>query len=199
MDRAEKRELVTGLNDAFKGAGSVVVAHYAGITVAQMNDLRAKMRSAGGTVKVAKNRLAKIALQGTESESIIDLFKGQTLIAYSDDPIAAPKVASDFAKGNDKLVILGGAMGTTALNADGVKALGHAALARRAARQAGWHDRHAGYPDRPDRQCACGFGRARHRRLCPEGRGGMRPFLAITKHLFELSKGTEKWLISQRS
>ncbi|MCF6120704.1 50S ribosomal protein L10 [Mesorhizobium muleiense] len=123
MDRAEKRELVTGLNEAFSGAGSVVVAHYAGITVAQMNDLRSKMRVAGGTVKVAKNRLAKIALQGTDSASIIDLFKGQTLIAYSEDPIAAPKVASDFAKGNDKLVILGGAMGTTSLNADGVKAL----------------------------------------------------------------------------
>jgi len=123
VDRAEKRELVTGLNDAFKGAGSVVVAHYAGITVAQMNDLRSKMRVAGGTVKVAKNRLAKIALQGTGSEGIIDLFKGQTLVAYSNDPIAAPKVASDFAKTNDKLVILGGAMGTTPLNADGVKAL----------------------------------------------------------------------------
>src|SRR4029079_14994234 len=88
-----------------------------------MNDLRGKMRSAGGTVKVAKNRLAKIALQGTESESIIELFKGQTLIAYSDDPVAAPKVATDFAKGNEKLVILGGAMGRTSLNADGVKAL----------------------------------------------------------------------------
>jgi large subunit ribosomal protein L10 len=123
VDRAEKRELVTGLNEAFSNAGSVVVAHYAGITVAQMTDLRSKMRAAGGTVKVAKNRLAKIALQGTESESIIDLFKGQTVVAYSDDPIAAPKVASDFAKGNDKLVILGGAMGTTLLNADGVKAL----------------------------------------------------------------------------
>ena len=123
MDRAEKRELVTGLNDAFKSAGSVVVAHYAGITVAQMNDLRTKMRAAGGTVKVAKNRLARIALQGTESETIVDLFKGQTLIAYSEDPITAPKIASDFAKGNDKLVILGGSMGTTTLNADGVKAL----------------------------------------------------------------------------
>ncbi len=123
MDRAEKRELVTGLNEAFSNAGSVVVAHYAGITVAQMNDLRSKMRAAGGTVKVAKNRLARIALQGTESEGIIHLFKGQTLVAYSDDPIAAPKVASDFAKGNDRLVILGGSMGTTALNADGVKAL----------------------------------------------------------------------------
>jgi large subunit ribosomal protein L10 len=123
VDRAEKRELVTDLNQAFKGAGSVVVAHYAGITVAQMNDLRVKMRTAGGTVKVAKNRLARIALQGTESEGIIDLFKGQTLIAYSEDPVAAPKVASDFAKGNDKLIIHGGAMGTTTLNADGVKAL----------------------------------------------------------------------------
>jgi large subunit ribosomal protein L10 len=123
VDRAEKRELVTDLNQAFKGAGSVVVAHYAGITVAQMNDLRVKMRTAGGTVKVAKNRLARIALQGTESEGIIDLFKGQTLIAYSEDPVAAPKVASDFAKGNEKLIILGGAMGSTTLNADGVKAL----------------------------------------------------------------------------
>lgn len=123
MERAEKRELVTGLNEAFSNAGSVVVAHYAGITVAQMNDLRTKMRAAGGTVKVAKNRLAKIALQGTESESIVDLFKGQTLVAYSNDPITAPKVASEFAKGNDKLVILGGSMGKTALDADGVKAL----------------------------------------------------------------------------
>ena len=123
MERAEKRELVTDLNGAFKSAGSVVVAHYAGITVAQMNDLRSKMRAAGGTVKVAKNRLARIALQGTESEGIIELFKGQTLVAYSTDPVAAPKVASDFAKGNDKLVILGGAMGKTSLNPDGVKAL----------------------------------------------------------------------------
>jgi len=123
VDRAEKRVLVTDLNDAFKGAGSVVVAHYAGITVAQMNDLRSKMRQAGGTVKVAKNRLARIALQGTESEKIIDLFKGQTLVDYSDDKITAPKIASEFAKANDKLIILGGAMGATSLNADGVKAL----------------------------------------------------------------------------
>ena len=199
MDRAEKRELVTGLNTAFSAAGSVVVAHYAGITVAQMNDLRSKMRVAGGTVKVAKNRLAKIALQGTESEGIIDLFKGQTLIAYSDDPITAPKVASDFAKGNDKLIILGGSMGTTSLDADGVKALGPAPVARRAARQAGWHDRHAGNPDRPDRQCAGRFACPRHRRLRPEGRGGMRPFLAITNTRSNLMKEYSQWLISQRS
>jgi large subunit ribosomal protein L10 len=123
VERAEKREFVTGLNEVFKSTGSVVVAHYAGLTVANMNDFRSKMRAAGGTVKVAKNRLAIIALQGTESEGMKGLFKGQTLIAYADDPVAAPKVAADFAKTNDKLVILGGAMGSTALDADGVKAL----------------------------------------------------------------------------
>jgi large subunit ribosomal protein L10 len=123
VDRAEKREFVTGLNEVFSAAGSVVVAHYAGLTVAHITDLRSKMRAAGGTVKVAKNRLAIIALQGTEAEGMKDLFKGQTLIAYADDPVAAPKVAADFAKGNDKLVILGGAMGATTLDADGVKAL----------------------------------------------------------------------------
>jgi large subunit ribosomal protein L10 len=123
VDRAEKREFVTGLNGVFNNTGSVVVAHYAGLTVAQINDLRSKMRAAGGTVKVAKNRLAKIALQGTPSEGMAVLFKGQTLIAYSDDPVTAPKVASDFAKGNDNFVILGGSMGATGLDADGVKAL----------------------------------------------------------------------------
>lgn len=123
MERAEKREFVTELNEVFKASGSVVVARYAGITVAQMNDLRSKMRNAGGTVRVAKNRLAKIALQGTESEGMSDLFKGQTLIAYSVDPIVAPKIAMEFAKGNDKLVVLGGAMGATTLSADAVKSL----------------------------------------------------------------------------
>lgn len=123
MERAEKREFVTELNQVFKGTGSVVVAHYSGLTVAQMNDLRSRMRVAGGTVKVAKNRLAKIALQGTESEGISSLFQGQTLIAYSDDPVTAPKVAVEFSKGNDKLVVLGGAMGATNLDAEGVKAL----------------------------------------------------------------------------
>jgi Ribosomal protein L10 len=123
VDRAEKREFVASLNKVFESTGSVVVAHYSGLTVAQLNDLRSKMRAAGGTVKVAKNRLAKIALQGTKSEGIQALFEGQTLIAYSDDPVAAPKVANDFAKTNEKLIILGGAMGETTLDADGVKAL----------------------------------------------------------------------------
>ncbi|WP_039951706.1 50S ribosomal protein L10 [Candidatus Bartonella washoeensis] len=123
MNRAEKREFVTWLNEAFRKSGSVVVAHYSGLTVSQMNDLRSKMGEAGGAVKVAKNRLAKIALQGTESESIVDLFTGQTLIAYSEDPITAPKIAVDFAKTNDKFVILGGSMGATNLSVDAVKSL----------------------------------------------------------------------------
>ncbi len=123
VNRAEKREFVTWLNEAFRKSGSVVVAHYSGLTVSQMNDLRSKMGEAGGAVKVAKNRLAKIALQGTESESIVDLFTGQTLIAYSEDPITAPKVAVDFAKSNDKFVILGGSMGATSLTVDAVKSL----------------------------------------------------------------------------
>jgi large subunit ribosomal protein L10 len=123
VDRAEKREFVTSLHETFQASGTVVVAHYAGLTVAQMNDYRSKMRVAGGTVKVAKNRLAKIALEGTEAAGISNLFEGQTLIAYSSDPVAAAKVTNDFAKGNDKLVILGGSMGATTLDADGVKAL----------------------------------------------------------------------------
>lgn len=123
MDRAAKRELVSTLNDVFKDTGVVVVAHYKGLTVAQMQKLRREMKQAGAAVKVAKNRLAKIALEGTDVASIAPLMKGPTLIAYSSDPVAAPKVAINFAKGNDKFVILGGAMGQTALNPDGVKAL----------------------------------------------------------------------------
>ena len=123
VDRAAKSELVTSLNTVFKQTGVVVVAHYAGLTVADMQNLRKQMRQVGATVKVAKNRLAKIALEGTDVASISSLMTGPTLIAYSDDPVAAPKAAVDFAKTNDKLVILGGAMGATALNTDGVKAL----------------------------------------------------------------------------
>ena len=123
MDRAEKQEAITELNGVFKSANVVVVAHYSGLTVAQMQSLRKQMRQAGATVKVAKNRLAKIALEGTDAASIAPLLKGPTLIAYSGDPVAAPKVANDFAKTNERLVILGGAMGKTALDVNGVKAL----------------------------------------------------------------------------
>lgn len=123
MDKAEKAEFVTALNGVFKDTGSIVVAHYAGLTVADMTALRGQMKDAGGTVKVAKNRLAKIALKGTDAEHISDLFQGQTVIAYSDDPVAAPKVTVGFAKKNEKLVVLGGAMGTTNLDVNGVKQL----------------------------------------------------------------------------
>jgi large subunit ribosomal protein L10 len=123
MDRAEKTELVTALQQVFSTTNVVVVCHYAGLTVAQMSALRRQMRAAGASVKVAKNRLAKIALDGTDAASISSLLKGPTLIAYSGDPVAAPKVVSEFAKANEKLVILGGTMGKTALDPDAVKAL----------------------------------------------------------------------------
>lgn len=123
MDRAQKAELVASLNQVFKDTGVIVVAHYAGLNVADMTALRARMREAGASVRVAKNRLAKLALKGTDVETIADLFQGPTVIAYSNDPVTAPKVAADFAKTNQNLVILGGAMGSTSLDSDGVKAL----------------------------------------------------------------------------
>jgi large subunit ribosomal protein L10 len=123
VDRAGKKAAVASLNEAFKATGVVVVAHYSGLTVAQMQTLRRQMKQAGGTVKVAKNRLAKIALEGTDVAAIGPLLKGPTVIAFSGDPVAAPKVAVDFAKTNEQFVILGGSMGKTALDLNGVKAL----------------------------------------------------------------------------
>jgi large subunit ribosomal protein L10 len=123
VDRAQKHEFVTSMHDVFANAGVIVVAHYSGLSVADMTDLRGRMREAGAQVKVAKNRLARLALDGTDAVHAKDLFKGPTVIAYSDDPVAAPKIAVKFAKDHDKLVILGGAMGATALDPDGVKAL----------------------------------------------------------------------------
>jgi large subunit ribosomal protein L10 len=124
VDKAGKKELVATLNSAFaSNTGSVVVAHYTGLTVAQMLKLRREMKKSGATVKVAKNTLVKIALVGTEISSIGSLMKGPTILAYANDPVAAPKVAVAFAKDNDKLVILGGAMGSTALDVNGVRSL----------------------------------------------------------------------------
>jgi large subunit ribosomal protein L10 len=123
VDRAEKKECVESLAAVFKSTSAVVVAHYSGLTVAQMQSLRKQMRAAGAQVQVAKNRLVKIALEGSDIASISGLMQGPTLIAHSSDPVAAAKVAVAFAKDNDKLVILGGAMGKTALNVDGVKSL----------------------------------------------------------------------------
>jgi len=123
LERAEKREFVAEMKQTLSGAGSVVVAHYAGLTVADMTAFRSEMRAAGGSVKVAKNRLVKLALEGSDAEHMSDLFSGPTLIAYAEDPVAAPKAASEYAKKNEKLVILGGAMGATNLDPAGVKSL----------------------------------------------------------------------------
>jgi large subunit ribosomal protein L10 len=123
LDRAEKQELVASLREVFSKTSVVVVAHYSGLTVAQMQTLRKQMKQAGARVQVAKNRLAQIALKGTDVASVGALLKGPALIAYSDDPTAAPKVAVAFAKDYEKFVLLGGAMGKTALDVDGVKAL----------------------------------------------------------------------------
>jgi large subunit ribosomal protein L10 len=123
VDRAEKQELVSTLHEVFKNTSVVVVAHYSGLSVSEMTALRKPHARAGASLKVAKNRLAKLALEGTEIAHMADLMKGPTVIAYSDDPVIAPKVAVEFARTNQKLVVLGGAMGSTALDAEGVKSL----------------------------------------------------------------------------
>jgi large subunit ribosomal protein L10 len=123
VEKAKKAEVVEELKGVFAESGSVVVAHYKGLTVAQLGDLRTRMRAAGASFKVAKNRLAVRALQGTPIEGISHLFKGPTGIAFSKDPVAASKVVVAYAKDNAKLVVLGGSVGTTALDAEGVKAL----------------------------------------------------------------------------
>ena len=123
MDRAQKEQLVDELGQIFESSGVVVVSHYVGLTVAEMQDLRARARAAGGAVRVAKNRLAKIALQGKPCESIGGLLEGMTVLTYSEDPVAAAKVAQEFAKENDKFVILGGAMGENALDVAGVESV----------------------------------------------------------------------------
>ena len=123
VERAEKQDFVTALRSTFQANASVIVAHYAGLTVSDMQVLRKQAKQAGVSVKVAKNRLAKIALDGTEVASIASLLKGPTLLAYSNDPVAAAKVAIDYAKVNEKLVVLGGAMGATSLDPGGVKTL----------------------------------------------------------------------------
>jgi len=123
VDRAQKEKVVDELGQIFASSGVVVVAHYAGITVAQMQDLRAQMREVGGSVRVAKNKLARIALEGLPAAKMGDLLTGMTVMAYSEDPVAAAKVVEAYAKKNEKFVILGGAMGDTILDQAGVKAV----------------------------------------------------------------------------
>lgn len=123
MDRAQKEAVVGELGQIFTDSGVVVVSHYVGLTVAEMQDYRARMRDVGGSVRVAKNKLAKIALEGTPCEGVKDLLTGMTVFAYSEDPVAAAKATQEFSKDNEKLVILGGSMGDNLLDVAGVKAV----------------------------------------------------------------------------
>lgn len=123
MDRTQKQDWVGALHGTFADVSLVVVTHYSGLTVKEMTDLRTKMRAAGASFKVTKNRLTRLALAGTDYEGLTDIFTGPTAIAFSKDPVAAAKVAVDYAKTNDKLVILGGSLGSQALDVNGVKAL----------------------------------------------------------------------------
>lgn len=123
MDRAQKEKLVEELGQIFESSGVVVVARYEGLTVAEMTDLRARASAAGTSVRVAKNRLAKIAVEGTQCEGISKFLEGMTVLTYSEDPVAAAKVVEDFAKANQKFEILGGAMAGTALDRAGVEAV----------------------------------------------------------------------------
>ena len=123
MDRSQKAESVASLNAVFNEVGVVVITRNLGLTVAQSTQLRTKIREAGASYKVAKNRLAKLAIQNTDYAGIGDLLTGPTAIAASVDPVAAAKVVVEFAKTNDKLEIVGGSMGSQVLTPEGVKAL----------------------------------------------------------------------------
>ena len=123
MDRGKKEALVAELRQTFDENELVVVTHQSGLTVAEASDLRRKMREAGARFKVTKNRLAKLALKDTKFEHLTDDFTGPTAIAVSVDPVAAAKVAVEFANKNEKLQIVSGALGEKGLDADGVKAL----------------------------------------------------------------------------
>lgn len=123
MDRQTKEASVEELKSVFAGSGSVVLAHYSGMTVAEMTDLRTKLREVGGTFRVVRNRLAKIALKGHSGEKAADMFTGPVGIAYSEDFVSAPKVVVEYAKGNGKLSILGGFMDEEVFDAQGIDAL----------------------------------------------------------------------------
>ncbi len=123
MNRTEKAAFITALGAVFADTSFVLVAQNKGLTVADVSDLRRRMRAAGATYKVAKNRLALRALEGTRFQGIQPLLRGPTALAWSTDPVAVAKTAVEFARGNEKFAILGGALGAQTLNPDGVKAL----------------------------------------------------------------------------
>ena len=123
MDRTTKESAVAELTDIFANTGAVVLANYSGMTVAEMTTLRGKLREQGGTMKVVRNRLAKLALKGQKGEGASDLFEGPIAIAFSDDFTAAPKVVTEYAKSNNKFEIIGGFMDEEVMDAKGVEAL----------------------------------------------------------------------------
>jgi large subunit ribosomal protein L10 len=123
VDRIEKREFVAELSAVFAGTSMVVVTRNEGMTVADVTELRRRMRAAGASFKVAKNRLALLALDGTRFDGLAPMLKGPTAISWSADPVAVAKTAVDFAKTNDKFVLVGGSLGTQVLDVPGVKAL----------------------------------------------------------------------------
>ena len=155
MERAQKQKLVETLQQDLADTVCVVVTHQSGLTVAEATQLRRQMRAAGARFRVTKNRLAKRALDGTPFAALSPLFTGPTAIAFSRDPVAAAKVAVEYANRNDKLTIVGGGLAGQVIDAAGVKELAGAAVARRAARQA---DRAAGGAGDADRRRAAGAG-----------------------------------------
>lgn len=123
MNREEKKQLLSDLNELFNASELVVVSHYKGLTVAEVSELRNAIRNAGAGFRVTKNRIAKLALKGTKFEGLTELFNGPTAIAFANDPISACKACVEFAKNNEKLVVIGGAMGTGVLSVDEINRL----------------------------------------------------------------------------
>ena len=123
MNREEKAQLLSELNELFNNSEVVVVSHYKGLTVAEVSELRDNIRKAGAGFKVTKNRITRLALKGTKFEGLIDLFKGPTAIAFASDPVSACKACVEFAKTNEKLLIVGGALGTGVISIDEIKKL----------------------------------------------------------------------------
>ena len=123
MNREEKTELLNMLHEVFSTAESVVITEYLGLTVAEADELRNKVRDAGASLRVTKNRIARLAVKDTKFEGLADLFKGPVAMAYANDPIAACKACVEFAKNNEKLVIVGGALSDKALTLDEIKEL----------------------------------------------------------------------------
>ncbi len=123
MNREEKKQLLSDLNELFNASELVVVSHYKGLTVAEVSELRNNIRKAGAGFRVTKNRIAKLALKGTKFEGLTELFNGPTAIAFANDPISACKACVEFAKTNEKLVVIGGAMGTGVLTIDEINRL----------------------------------------------------------------------------